>query len=307
LRLRAATPDGIIRGMRRGGLCCIAALLCLATSSAAADDGGWQQIHVRTLTIHYKTQDGQLRAAYVVLPDWYGPRNNPPVPLIISPHGRGVPATENVDRWGDLPALGSFAVVNPEGQGRRFARFSWGYPGQIEDLARMPEILNRSLPWLRIDRSRVYAFGASMGGQESLLLVARHPGLLAGVAAFDAVTDMASDTATSRISTAIADASRAGAPSSATGCARSRVRRSEAHRTARRVRMRAAARFPTRARSPAPACRSSSGGAEGTASSIPGTSQCRSCARSGACVRVRRCRRSSGHGPTPPTCTSTPC
>lgn len=189
--MRAATPDGIIPGMGRGGLCCIAALLCLATSSAAADDGGWQQIHVRTFTIQYKTQDGHRRAAYVLLPDWYGPSNNPPVPLIISPHGRGVPATENVDRWGDLPALGSFAVVNPEGQGRRLARFSWGYPGQIEDLARMPDILRRSLPWLRIDRSRVYAFGASMGGQESLLLLARRPALLAGVAAFDAVTDMA--------------------------------------------------------------------------------------------------------------------
>jgi len=33
-----------------------------------------------------------------VLPDWYGPHDNPPLPLIISPHGRGVPAAENVER-----------------------------------------------------------------------------------------------------------------------------------------------------------------------------------------------------------------
>jgi hypothetical protein len=177
--------------MGRGVVCCLAVLLCLTGSSASADDGGWQQIHVKTLTIQYRTHDGHRRAAYVVLPDWYGPRNNPPLPLIISPHGRGVPATANVERWGDLPALGTFAVVNPEGQGRRFARFSWGYPGQVDDLARMPEILGRALPWLRLDNARIYAFGASMGGQESLLLVARHPSLLAGVAAFDAVTDMA--------------------------------------------------------------------------------------------------------------------
>src|SRR5205823_9499335 len=177
--------------MRGRGLCCVALAIMLGLAgSAGADNGGWEQIHVRTLTIHYHTHDGYRRAAYVVLPDWYGPHHNPPLPLIISPHGRGVPATENVERWGDLPELGSFAVVNPEGQGRRLARFSWGYPGQVDDLARMPQIVRHAIPWLRFDRSRVYAFGASMGGQETLLLVARHPSLLAGAAAFDAVTDM---------------------------------------------------------------------------------------------------------------------
>jgi pimeloyl-ACP methyl ester carboxylesterase len=177
--------------MGRGGLCVLAVLLCLSVSSATAGDGGWEQIHVRTIQIEYRTHDGHRRAAYVVVPDWYGPDRHPRLPLVISPHGRGVSADDNADRWGDLPALGSFAVVNPEGQGRRFARFSWGYPGQVDDLARMPQILRQRLPWLRIDTSRVYAFGASMGGQESLLLLARHPTLLAGVAAFDPVTNMA--------------------------------------------------------------------------------------------------------------------
>jgi hypothetical protein len=51
-----------------------------------------------------------------------------------------------------------------------------GYSGQIDDLARMPEIVRKRLPWLRPTRP-VYAFGASMGGQESLLLLARHPSL----------------------------------------------------------------------------------------------------------------------------------
>src|SRR3954452_21974177 len=176
--------------MRRGGLCMLAVVLALAWAGAVRGDA-WEQVHVRFVTIQYTTHDGLHRDAYVVLPDWYGPGNNPPIPLIISPHGRGVSAEENVDRWGDLPSFGSFAVVNPEGQGRRFARFSWGYAGQIDDLARMPRILRTTIPWLRVDTARVYAFGASMGGQESLLLLARHPSLLAGVAAFDPVTDMA--------------------------------------------------------------------------------------------------------------------
>jgi pimeloyl-ACP methyl ester carboxylesterase len=167
----------------------VCAVLGLLGSPAVR--ASWDQVRVKVVTIHYTSDDGYRRAAYVVLPDWYGPGHNPPLPLIISPHGRGVSAEENVDRWGDLPALGPFAVVNPDGQGRRFKSFSWGYAGQIEDLARMPQIVRRAVPWLRIERKRIYAFGTSMGGQETLLLVARHPKLLAGAAAFDPVTDMA--------------------------------------------------------------------------------------------------------------------
>ncbi len=177
--------------MVRGVLCLLATLVCLAGSSAFAGDGEWEQLHVRTIQIEYRTHDGALRAAFVLVPDWYGPDRHPRLPLIISPHGRGVPADDNADRWGDLPAIGSFAVVNPEGQGRLFSHFSWGYAGQIADLARMPQIVRRKVPWLHVDTSRIYAFGASMGGQESLLLLARHPRLLAGVAAFDPVTNMA--------------------------------------------------------------------------------------------------------------------
>jgi len=141
--------------------------------------------------IHYRAWDRRDRVAYVVLPRWYSPRRNPTIPLVISPHGRGVPAIRNVRIWGDLPARGRFAVVNPAGQGRRLRLYSWGDPGQIDDLARMPAILRRRLPWLRIDRRRIYAFGGSMGGQETLLLVARYPRLLAGAASFDADTNLA--------------------------------------------------------------------------------------------------------------------
>jgi len=55
----------------------------------------------------------------------------------------------------------------------------------------MPEILRETLPWLRIDRRRIYAVGGSMGGQEALLLLAKYPDLLAGAVSFDAPTNMA--------------------------------------------------------------------------------------------------------------------
>ena len=110
---------------------------------------------------------------------------------MISPHGRGGDGRANARFWGDLPAVGQFAVINPDGMGRRFERFSYGYAGQIDDLAKMPDLVSRALPWLRIDRTRIYALGTSMGGQETLLLVARHPRLLAGAVAMDSVTNLA--------------------------------------------------------------------------------------------------------------------
>ncbi|MDQ3067548.1 MAG: hypothetical protein M3R12_10425 [Actinomycetota bacterium] len=146
---------------------------------------------VKRLRIRYVAHDGRPNHATVVLPSWYGPAANPPLPLIISPHGRGLNGRSNSILWGNLPGRGSFAVINPDARGRNVALHSWGYAGQIADLARMPEILRTTLPWLRIDRSKLYAFGGSMGGQETLLLLARHPKLLAGAAAFSSVTDLA--------------------------------------------------------------------------------------------------------------------
>jgi pimeloyl-ACP methyl ester carboxylesterase len=146
---------------------------------------------VRVEIFRYRAHDGRMHRAYVALPAWYAADRNPPLALVIAPHGRGASAESMLDRFGDLPALGSFALVSPEGQGRRLRRFSWGYAGQIDDLARMPDHVTGALPWLRIDRTRIYAFGTSMGGQEALLLGARHPRLLAGIAAFDSTVDFA--------------------------------------------------------------------------------------------------------------------
>ena len=146
---------------------------------------------VRVVRVPYRAHDGNMRVAFLVLPRWYGPRLHPAIPLVISPHGRGVTPQDNMHFWGGLPAFGPFAVVNPEGQGREFTLYSWGWRGQIDDLARMPKILEAALPWFHVDARRVYAVGSSMGGQETLLLVARHPRLLTGASALDSATDMA--------------------------------------------------------------------------------------------------------------------
>jgi pimeloyl-ACP methyl ester carboxylesterase len=114
-----------------------------------------------------------------------------PIPFIVSPHGRGVTARANCRLWSNLPSVGGFGVVCPEGQGRRLRFYSWGAPGQIDDLAHMVGYTRRALPWVRVQAGRVYLVGGSMGGQEALLAAARFPNLFAGVIAFDPVTNLA--------------------------------------------------------------------------------------------------------------------
>jgi dipeptidyl aminopeptidase/acylaminoacyl peptidase len=143
----------------------------------------------QVLTIEYTTHNDRRREATVLLPASYRPGSGP-IPLVISPHGRGATGASNAEFFGRMPSRGNFAVISPDGMGRRLKGFSYGYAGQIDDLARMPRILERALPWVRIDRERIYALGSSMGGQETLLLVARHGRMLAGAAAMDSVTDL---------------------------------------------------------------------------------------------------------------------
>ena len=165
----------------------VAILVALVLApSALAEFAPTQPItHTRSVRILYRAHDGVMRPAWLLLPANYDGR---PIPLVISPHGRGVSAVGNASYWGDLPGVGRFAVINPGGEGRRLHAYSWGDPGQITDLARMPSIVESH--GVRVDRRRIYAVGGSMGGQETLLLVARYPHLLAGAAAFDPATDM---------------------------------------------------------------------------------------------------------------------
>ena len=128
---------------------------------------------VRVWTVRYLAHNGVAREAHIALPRDLGPANNPAVPLIISPHGRGVTGRANLNFWGDLPARGRFAVISPEGHGRVLPLHSWGWARQIGDLANMQYVAKATLPWIRIKPHSVYAMGGSMGGQETLLLVAR--------------------------------------------------------------------------------------------------------------------------------------
>jgi pimeloyl-ACP methyl ester carboxylesterase len=164
----------------------LVAAICAPAVAAAPS---WR-LPIRVVRFDYRTHDGRTSYALLLLPGWYGPHDDPAIPLVISPHGRNTLPASDAKRWSDLPARGRFAVVLPAGQGRVFRLYSWGYPGQIDDLASMPQLIRKALPWFHYERRRVYAVGASMGGQEALLLLAHAPRLLAGVIAFDPAVDL---------------------------------------------------------------------------------------------------------------------
>jgi poly(3-hydroxybutyrate) depolymerase len=164
----------------------VAATLLLAGAASAAEQPVPATPNTEIRLIHYHAHDGTIRPAWLFLPAGYHGQR---IPLVISPHGRGVDESDNALFWGDLPGEGGFALIDPAGEGRRLHWYSWGDPGQIADLARMPQIAR---DWgVNVNQRRIYAFGGSMGGQETLLLIARYPHLLAGAAAFDPATDMA--------------------------------------------------------------------------------------------------------------------
>jgi pimeloyl-ACP methyl ester carboxylesterase len=185
-KLRSLSLRRLTTALAAVALSCALAPAAIGQGSVPIDP----PIKVKLIHIHYRAHNGVTRGAWVIIPSWYGPHDDPPIPLVISPHGRGVTALANAKLFGVLPAEGPFAVISPDGEGRKLSLYSWGSVGQIDDLARMPTIAHLTLPWLQIDHRQIYSVGGSMGGQETLLLLARHPKLLAGAAAFDPVTDL---------------------------------------------------------------------------------------------------------------------
>ena len=96
-------------------------------------------------------------------------RPSPPLPLVV--HHAAAGARPKTRTSGGTPRSRRVCGDLPGGMGRRLPLHSWGWRGQIDDLARMPSILRSARPWLRVDSQRIYAVGGSMGGQETLLLV----------------------------------------------------------------------------------------------------------------------------------------
>ena len=146
---------------------------------------------VQTLDVAYTAWNGAALTATLVLPLGYSPETATPLPCIVQPHGRGSQPRYAAAVWGDLPTRFGFAVICPAAVGRDGTGNSWAVPGQIDDLVAMPDTVEAAMPWVRLDRRRLYLVGSSMGGQEALVALARAPDRFAAVAAYDGAADLA--------------------------------------------------------------------------------------------------------------------
>lgn len=134
----------------------------------------------------YRTWRGIRRELVVAYPAG-GTR---PLPLLVTARPAGMSLFCAEEANVALAARAGFAVACPSGQGVWTRSFSYAAPGQIDDLARMPEIVAERVPGLRVDADRRHLAGSSMGGTEALAVALRHPGAYTAVAALDPIVDL---------------------------------------------------------------------------------------------------------------------
>jgi len=179
----------------------VAVLLVTAALAAAADARAatavrWEPTRAIPLTgnqtygVVYRAWNGHPRYAVVVLPRDYVPGSDQALPCIIQPHARHATPAYTATIWQDLPSTRGFMVICPDSAGRVSRANGWGVPGQIADIMDMPDVIEASIPWVRVDRERLYLVGVSMGGQEGLDALARYPDRIAAAAVYDGVSDL---------------------------------------------------------------------------------------------------------------------
>jgi len=145
----------------------------------------------QSFVVPYTAWNGAARESVLLLPADYDPSDTDRLPCLLVAHPRGSTAYDTAAIWRDLPTRLRFAVLCAGSAGRKVAVDSWAFSGQLQDLMALPDRVTAALPWVRLDRTRLYAAGVSMGGTEALCLLAMFPDRLAAAASFDGVADLA--------------------------------------------------------------------------------------------------------------------
>lgn len=143
------------------------------------------------LAVPYHAWNNKARYATVVLPADYGPGSTEVLPCIVQPHGRKATPLGPAGRWGDLPTTERFMIICPDSSGRRDPSNSWAVAGQLQDIVDIVDVVEQSIPWVHIDRQRLYLLGISMGGHETLCTLARFPDVFAAGLSCDGNANLA--------------------------------------------------------------------------------------------------------------------
>ena len=120
-----------------------------------------QPADTRAIRISYRSYTGARRPAIVLVPRAYKP-GDPRSRSSSPPHsGRAASPARRMHTAGATCRDRSLRGRQPRGPGYSPRAVLLGSQGQIADLARMPDIVSARIPWLRIDRQRIYASGAA--------------------------------------------------------------------------------------------------------------------------------------------------
>lgn len=123
------------------------------------------------------------------------------LPLVLAPHPITWTAAEDYHGgigglkrgvhagWRGLAERYRVLVVQPHGHGRAEPLASCAFEGQIADMAFLMDELPRQ--GLSVQPERVYACGLSMGAQEVIVALGRHPDRFAAGFAFNPIVDLA--------------------------------------------------------------------------------------------------------------------
>src|SRR5438105_6317116 len=114
----------------------VLAILAAAALLVAVPSRGAEPASTKLVWASFRGPGGYLDHLVVAMPSWYGPRHDPPLPVVISPHSRGATALANARRWGGVPGKFRLIALSPSLHGRLIPRRSWAWPPDIAELAR---------------------------------------------------------------------------------------------------------------------------------------------------------------------------
>jgi polyhydroxybutyrate depolymerase len=162
----------------RGGAVLLGLILVLLVTAALYE---WLTFRDDRLASHRFEHDGRQRAYHLYLPAANGGAEGKPLVVALHRFAETGKRMSKLTGFTDLAEEAGFAVVYPEGVGRRWNTRMFG-PDTIDDVGYIDALTKHLVDAYSLDANRVYLTGASNGGFMTYLLAAELPGAFAAVA-----------------------------------------------------------------------------------------------------------------------------
>lgn len=179
----------------RGGAALLVLIAGLLTAGFVYE---WRAFQDDRLVRHTFEHDGRERTYHLYLPEANDGYENKPLVVALHRFAETGKRMSKLTGFTDLAEETGFAVVYPEGIGRRWNTRTFG-PDSVDDVGYLKALVGHLLAEYNFDAERVYLTGASNGGFMTYLLAVELTGVFAAVAPVmatmpKAVADQANET-----------------------------------------------------------------------------------------------------------------